>query len=257
MWIEHTWGSINSLIQIPYSIFYIEIFQFYAVQFAQGYSNILQKIKKDQLFLKPKDTVYTGTIDTASILRAGKDLYWGHNPIYGDPIEYVNMFEQEGFRVHLLERNYHSDAVISLIKPRVAVSVKNVENYKKTMPGWEVLLIDDNPVLPFMPDFKSVIKGRWWIQGEENNELLSKFIDKWLGEWVGYVAESVFDVNMLSIDENTVIVNNYNKSVFDFFKKHKVEPIIFNFRHRYFWDGGIHCLTQDLYREGEMEDYLT
>ena len=52
------------------------------------------------------------------------------------------------------------------------------------------------------------------------------------------------------------IINNYNKEVFDHFKKHKVEPIIFNFRHRYFWDGGVHCITQDLYREGTQEDYF-
>jgi len=230
--------------------------KFYAVGHAQGYSNILKKIKRDQLYIKPKDTAFTGTIDTASILRAGKDLYWGHNPEDGDPKEYVKMFEQEGYRVHLLERDYHTDAVISLIKPRVAVAVKDVENYKKTMPGWEVLLVDDNPSLPFgKSDFKSVVQGRWWIKHEENNVLLSKFIDKWLSDWVGYVAESVFDVNMLSIDENTVICNNYNKSVFEFLKKHKIEPVIFNFRHRYFWDGGVHCITQDLYREGTQEDY--
>ena len=66
----------------------------------------------------------------------------------------------------------------------------------------------------------------------------------------------MFDVNMLSIDQNTIICNNYNKEVFEHFKKHKVEPIVFNFRHRYFWDGGIHCITQDLYREGTQEDYL-
>ena len=230
--------------------------KFYAVQYAQGYSNVLKKIKKDQLFIKPKDTAYTGTIDTASILRAGKDLYWGHDPKYGDPTEYVNMFEQEGFRVHLLEREYHSDAVISLIKPRVAISIHDVADYKKTMPDWEVLLIDDNPSIPGdWIDFKSVVKGRWWIKQEENNAVLAKFIDKWLGDWVGYVAESVFDVNMLSIDQNTVICNNYNKSVFNFLKKHKVEPVIFNFRHRHFWDGGVHCITQDLYREGTQEDY--
>ena len=43
---------------------------------------------------------------------------------------------------------------------------------------------------------------------------------------------------------------------FEHFKKHKVEPVLFNFRHRYFWDGGIQCITQDLYREGKMEDYF-
>ena len=232
--------------------------KFYAVQYAQGYANVLKKIKKEQLFVKPKDNIYTGTIDTASILRAGKDLYWGYKSVDGDPTEYVRMFEREGFRVHLVERDYHTDAVISLIKPRVAVAVKDIANYEETMPGWEVLLIDDNPKLPFTPDFKKKhIGGRWWIKGEENNLALAKFIDKWLSEWVGYVAESVFDVNMLSIDANTVICNNYNKSVFDFLKKHHVEPVLFNFRHRHFWDGGVHCITQDLYREGTQEDYLT
>ena len=53
-----------------------------------------------------------------------------------------------------------------------------------------------------------------------------------------------------------MIVNNYNKKVFDFLKKHKIEPIICQQRHRWFWDGGVHCLTQDIYREGEQEDYF-
>jgi len=67
----------------------------------------------------------------------------------------------------------------------------------------------------------------------------------WLGS--GFKTEWFKDLD---------ICNNYNKVVFDHFKKHKVEPIIFNFRHSYFWDGGIHCITQDLYREGIQEDYF-
>ena len=27
-------------------------------------------------------------------------------------------------------------------------------------------------------------------------------------------------------------------------------------RHRFFWDGGLHCATSDLEREGECEDYF-
>jgi hypothetical protein len=107
----------------------------------------------------------------------------------------------------------------------------------------------------FLKDEKKV-GGRWWLKGEEHNDQLIEFVNTWLEDWVGYVEETVFDVNMLSIDQNTIICNNYNKEVFDHFKKHKVEPIIFNFRHRYFWDGGIHCITQDLYREGTQEDYF-
>jgi hypothetical protein len=61
---------------------------------------------------------------------------------------------------------------------------------------------------------------------------------------------------MLSINENLVLVNNYNKIVFDFLKKHHIEAIIAPFRHRFFWDGGIHCITSDLYREGSLEKYI-
>ena len=58
------------------------------------------------------------------------------------------------------------------------------------------------------------------------------------------------------LDDSHVCVSNYNKQVFDFLEKHNIEPIIVPFRHRYFWDGGLHCVTLDLYREGSMENYF-
>jgi glycine amidinotransferase len=73
---------------------------------------------------------------------------------------------------------------------------------------------------------------------------------------MGYVEETVFDVNMLQIDEHTVLVNNYNQDMFDFFKTKNIEPIVTPFRHRFFWDGGIHCITADLYRQGKSDVYL-
>ena len=33
-----------------------------------------------------------------------------------------------------------------------------------------------------------------------------------------------------------------------FLKKHNVEPVYIPWRHRYFWDGGLHCITLDLKR---------
>ena len=74
-----------------------------------------------------------------------------------------------------------------------------------------------------------------------------------MDDWVGYVEETVFDVNMLVIDESNVIVNNYNKKAFDAFERYGITPHIINFRHRYFWDGGLHCMTSDISREGEQK----
>ena len=81
-------------------------------------------------------------------------------------------------------------------------------------------------------------------------------MNEWLGKWVGYVEETVFDVNMLVIDEHNVIVNNENDKVFEAFERHGITPHVCNFRHRYFWDGGIHCITSDLHREGIQQNYF-
>ena len=41
-----------------------------------------------------------------------------------------------------------------------------------------------------------------------------------------------------------------------FCQKHKINPIVSPYRHRWFWDGGIHCITLDIKRKGGCERYL-
>ena len=221
-----------------------------------GYTDVLKRVPRKNLRIDNTPPV----ISTASICRVGKDLWWDiHSEV---PKQIMNKYAQkwrdEGFRVHISDRGYHSDGVFCVVKPGCIVSLKEIQKYEENFPGWDVLYLPDqswDKVSPFLK-MKDKVGGQWWLNGEEHNDQLIQFVNTWLKDWVGYVEETVFDVNMLSIDQNTIICNNYNKTVFDHFKKHKVEPIVFNFRHRYFWDGGIHCITQDLYREGTQEDYF-
>ena len=222
----------------------------------QGYADVLKQIDRKNLEIFQIE----GSISTAQICRVGKDIWWDINKnVTIDVIEkYGNIWKEQGFRVHTSHRGYHSDGAFCVVKPGCIVSLKEIQDYKKEFPGWDILYLPDqswNKISAFLK-MKDKVGGRWWLNGEEHNEQLIQFVDTWLNDWVGYVEETVFDVNMLSIDSNTIICNNYNKDVFAHFKKHKVEPILFNFRHRYFWDGGVHCITQDLYREGTMEDYF-
>jgi hypothetical protein len=152
----------------------------------------------------------------------------------------------------------HNDAVFAPVKPGVIVSTYYHTNYTETFPGWEVLYIENQSwnAVPEWRHLKHSNAGKWWMPGEEKNTDFTNFIETWLSNWVGFVEETVFDVNMLMIDDKTALVNNYNKQVFDFFNKHKIEPIIAPFRHRFFWDGGIHCITNDLYRHGSVENYI-
>ena len=223
---------------------------------SKGYADILKKIDKEHLVIEK----IKGVISTATICRVGKDIWWDiqKNTAQDTVAKYKKVWEDEGFRVHTSNRGYHSDGTFCVVKPGCIVSLYDIQNYATEFPGWDVLYLPDQSwdmLDPFMK-MKDKVGGQWWLKGEEHNDELIQFVNTWLNDWVGYVEETVFDVNMLSIDQNTIICNNYNKTVFDHFKKHKVEPVIFNFRHRYFWDGGVHCVTQDLYREGTQVDYF-
>lgn len=152
----------------------------------------------------------------------------------------------------------HNDAVFCPVRPGLIVSTHHHDSYNDTFPGWEVKFIENQSwnAIPGWRKIKHANVGKWWAPAADNNAEFADFVNTWLDHWLGYVSETVFDVNMLQIDHKTILVNNYNKEMFDFFRSRGIEPIITPFRHRFFWDGGIHCITGDLYREGERETYI-
>jgi hypothetical protein len=152
----------------------------------------------------------------------------------------------------------HNDAVFSLTKPGLIISTYHHENYVDTFPGWIVKYIENQSwnAIPEWRKLKHKNIGNWWSPEKINNPEFEHFVDTWLTNWLGFVEETVFDVNMLQINEQTVLVNNYNKELFNFLKIQKVEALVVPFRHRFFWDGGLHCITNDLYRDGEIKKYV-
>ena len=205
-------------------------------------------------------------LSTSFIHLLGKDIFWGTNtPGWkNSPIiqHHKQLWESQGFRVNIQateEMGGHGDATWCILKPGVIVTLFDIQNYAEKFPGWDILYLEDkywDQLSPFRT-MKKKVGGKWWIQGEEHNDELINYVESWLGNWVGYCEETVFEVNMLSINPELVLVNSYNEKVFNFLKKHKIEPVICTQRHRWFWDGGVHCLTQDLYREGEQHDYFS
>jgi hypothetical protein len=163
-----------------------------------------------------------------------------------------------GYKVKPVYIGGHNDAVFCLPRPGIVVGTYHADNYQETFPGWEVYHLENQSwdAIPGWRKIKHNNIGKWWTPESISNPAFSEFVNSWLTDWTGYVQETVFDVNMLSINESTILVNNYNQSLFEFFKKRNIEPIVVNFRHRFFWDGGIHCVTSDLYRQGEIENYV-
>lgn len=224
------------------------------------WKSVLMKLapKFDNLYFQevPKD--FAG-FSSATISRVGKDIYCGTMEL---DVSHRNLevLKQQfpEYRWHTTETQGHLDGTYCPVVPGLIVSLMDIPTYEKTFPGWEVVYLPDQSwtkVQPFLK-LKEKNKGKWWVPGQELNDNFTDFVEEWLGHWVGYVEETVFDVNMLVIDEKNVVCNNYNEEVFKAFDRYGVTPHVINFRHRYFWDGGLHCITSDIHREGTMKDYF-
>lgn len=206
------------------------------------------------------EIVYDKYINSAMTTRIGRDLYHGTED-YNDNQDLLSARMQKIFpeyRNHIVNSGGHSDGVFCPVKPGLIISLRDIPTYQETFTDWEVVYLPGQSweaVKPFL-GLKEKNAGKWWVPGEELNDEFTDFVESWLGHWVGYVEESVFDVNMLVIDEKNVICNNENDQVFKAFARHGITPHVCNFRHRYFWDGGLHCITSDLHREGTQQDYF-
>ena len=66
--------------------------------------------------------------------------------------------------------------------------------------------------------------------------------------WVG--------MNLLSVDQETVIVDERQKEFIKFLEKNKLKVVPVRMRHIYTQGGGIHCATLDTVRDSKFEDYF-
>jgi len=197
------------------------------------------------------------------IVRVGRDVFFDNSDFLrpNQSQWIVDNVLGSGYRIHEARTDGHGDAVFAILKPGVILSSKHDVNLNLDgdFPGWEVLKIWDSSIWAAMEVGKFKYEespGAWYVQGQTPTPEFTQFVDTYLNRWTGFVAETVFDVNCLVLDEENVIFSAYNREVFDFCAKHRINPIISELRHSYFWDGGISCCTQDLHRRGGLETYL-
>lgn len=212
------------------------------------------------------EKVYSNDIPQFSapaMTHIGQDLYIDNIDDDGakldDSFAEKIMKNSPNLRINKLTIGGHNDGCFHPLKPGALLSLRDIQNYEHTFPGWEVCYLDpgnESNVDAFLAH-KERVGGKWWVPGEEDNSEFTDFVESWLGNWVGYVEESVFDVNVLMLDDRHCCVTNMkNEKVNTFLKKHGITPVHVPWRHRYFYDGGLHCITLDLHRDGTMEDYF-
>jgi glycine amidinotransferase/scyllo-inosamine-4-phosphate amidinotransferase 1 len=201
--------------------------------------------------------------NASCIVRVGTDVFFDNSEWMTE--QHMNWIQDNvldsRFKVRRAQTNGHGDSVFAILKPGVIISSMHDAdiNYKESFPGWEVCKVWDSTIWAAQKvgEFKAEhFNERWYVPGVEPTSKFANYVDTYLNKWTGFVKETVFDVNCLVLDEQHVIFSSYNKDVFDFCRRHKIEPIISPLRHKYFYDGGISCCTQDIRRRGSLETYL-
>lgn len=178
---------------------------------------------------------YVMAIDGAQFLRIGKDVIVNVNSYnHHLGLEWVkSFFPSSNFHVVNIADNHIDGALISL-KPGyflVNPAYRGIsEKLPKKFSEWKFIYPDDVNVGPrIRPGMTD--------------------LDLQLASSRG------MDINILSIDENTVLVNDLATNVMEVLDKNGFNVIPIKLGNSEIFGGGIHCSTLDIFREDEYRDY--
>ena len=194
------------------------------------------------------------------VSRIGQDLYFATQSYDEDQSLLLAQVNQAfpNTRNRIVNAGGHGDATYCPVAPGLIISLRDVPTYSNTFPGWEVVYLPPSNYAE-TAQFRASMKmnrGRWNIPGFERDPNLVHMVDHYFDSWVGNASETVFDVNILVIDQKNIVVTSHNYKVEQACARHGIEVHVVPFRHRYFWDAGVHCITNDLNRAGTLQNYF-
>jgi hypothetical protein len=197
-------------------------------------------------------------ISPPCMVRMGKDLYvdWiYHEHVWGMVTEpLVNLAKE--YRVHISMIDGHSDCVFCPVREGLILTTDYKTSYDRTFPGWHIHNINHKN------RSKPLNMGGGFHQWEVPdvkigaNKEFQQHVQTKAQDWIGSYIETVFDVNLLIVDNNNIISIGDDDETFDFLHRQGFNVHAFDFKCRNFWDGGMHCLTNDIRRTGPQPDFF-
>lgn len=221
------------------------------------YQNIFDLVQQQGNQVRPTDL---DVVSGCFVSRIGKDLFFATQSYDEDQLELKNAMNQlfPTTRNRIVNAGGHGDATYCPVAPGLIISLRDVPTYADTFPGWEVVYLPPSNYA-HMREFEASMKrtkGRWHMPGFEQDQNLVNMVEYYFDTWVGQVSETVFDVNILIIDPKNIVVSAHSEQVESACVRHGIDVHVVPFRHKYFWDCGIHCVTNDLSREGTLQNIL-
>jgi glycine amidinotransferase len=173
-------------------------------------------------------TEFEPVFDAADFVRFGRDILVQRSHVTNaSGIQWLQQAVGEDYTVRCIDVNdphaMHIDATIVPLAP--GKLLVNGERYipSDLFDGWEIREAP-RPALP--------------------------------ADWPMYFSSSWLSMNLLSLDEETVVVERQEEPLIDALTAWGIECIPVDFRHVYTFGGSFHCATLDVRRDGQLQSYL-
>lgn len=185
---------------------------------------------------KPSLNNLEPVFDAPNCIRLGRDILFQISNT-GNWLGFQwlkNTLEPRGYRLHAAEHVYsfaHFDSTIIPLRPGLVLlnsTRVNPNNCPKLFDKWDKIYFKDVNVNPTT------------VEGPGSISPCSPYIG----------------MNILSIDQNTVIVGKDQTNLIRILEQHNMTVIPTSMRHAQTLSGGYHCATLDLNRAGGLEDYF-
>ncbi len=228
--------------------------------FNNTYGHVIDLIEQ-----QGNQTIEWEMADGGLLTVIGQDLYFGTSiqdrDLAGRQTKYDCEFPN--YRNHMIDSLGHTDGMFCAVRPGLIVAHDDpncVIDYGRYFPGWEIIYVRNNSPMAIQKrkykEFFKKTNNKWWLEGHENDHELINLVESSFTPWIGSSGESVFDVNMLVVDAKNIITNIKNDRLNTILEKYGITVHVLDMPHIYFWDGGVHCMTVDLDRGGQKQDYF-
>lgn len=182
----------------------------------------------------PYDVGFEMMIDAAQVLRLGRDLIVNiAQDNHRMAVDWLERHLAGQYRVHRVFRMADSHIYSMILALRPGVFIARHPGIRDMLPeslrSWKFLI-------PPPPD-----PGEFPTYADDDLVLTSAYID----------------LNVLSVDEETVLVNQDCTGVRKMLDDAGFTTVPVRHRHRRLFGGGFHCFTLDTHRTGDLEDYLS
>jgi glycine amidinotransferase len=199
--------------------------------YVQGYETVSQPYDFE---LHPSLTEFEPCFDAASFARMGRDIFWQPDIVSNSfGAEWLRRHLGGEFRLHTVEfmdrHPHHIDATFVPLRPGLALT---------------------NPARP--------PKGDCLRLFEENDWELVDAVPSSRPKRSASVEEpsSWISMNILSLDERTVVVEEAEQPFAELLYSHGLEVLFCPFDAVYKFGGSFHCCSLDVRRRGSLESYF-